>query len=98
MYNLFREIFRTLSNIAPLCTFRPFCVKRDKPTAVIAIHITSALTVSLRVRCFRYHVGYAELGATRHAELESDVWMAVSRSQDAVVTRMENVIGERLES
>ncbi len=44
-----------------------------------------------------YFAGYAELEATRNAVLESDVWTMLQRSQDEVVTRMGNVISERLE-
>ncbi len=50
-----------------------------------------------RMTLHSYFAGYAELEATRNAVLESDVWTMLQRSQDEVVTRMGNVISERLE-
>ena len=49
-----------------------------------------------RMTLHSYFAGYAELEATRNAVLESDVWTALQRSQDEVVTRMGNIISERL--
>jgi hypothetical protein len=39
-----------------------------------------------------FHVGFAEFEATRNKVLESDVWRALSRSQDDSDTRMQNVL------
>jgi hypothetical protein len=41
--------------------------------------------------------GFAELQSTRNAVLESDVWTALSRSQDEVVTRLSNVISTKID-
>ncbi len=43
-----------------------------------------------------YHAGFAEFEATRSAVLESDVWTALSGSQDDSATRMQNFLCTRI--
>ena len=43
-----------------------------------------------------FHAGFAEFEATRNAVLESDVWTALSRSQDDSVTRVLNVMSTKI--
>ncbi len=43
-----------------------------------------------------YFAGFAEFEATRNAVLESDVWTALSGSQDDASTRMQNILCTRI--
>jgi len=45
-----------------------------------------------RIWLHSFHTGFAEFEATRNAVLESDVWTALSRSQDDSATRMQNAL------
>jgi hypothetical protein len=65
-------------------------------------HQCGALTVAVRrviagsegprLNIHAYHAGFAEFESTRAAVMESDVWNALSRSQDEAATRVTSVI------
>ncbi len=44
-----------------------------------------------------YHTGLADFETTRNAVRESDVWTALSRSQDEAATRMNSSISTKID-
>ncbi len=60
------------------------------------VHRVIAGTDGPRIVQHSYHTGFAEFEATRSAVLESDVWTALSRSQDDASTRMQNALSTRI--
>ena len=71
------------------------------------VHQCGALAASLRrviagtdgpmFTLHSYFAGFAELEVTRNAVLESDVWTALNRSQDEVVTRHANIVSVKID-
>ncbi len=61
-----------------------------------SVHRVIAGSDGPRIVQHSYHTGFAEFEATRNAVLESDVWTALSRSQDDASTRMQNALSTKI--